>query len=365
MNIKLPSDIKAALGIAREPIASYGSSPSEVEALAPWSGRLKQCGHAEWPIILSYIAGDHVATIMLERSCRRGRALARVLYFQGAFKLEIPKRVLETLWRLWLPSRRQSKHICDGTCANCGLPVDLSETGILEDRGAFVHSECPRPKRTGDECKRVMYAVEYMDGNSRKGTLFRSVPKIPDRIRNALPMDDAFFSHVPRIELQGFKKELRDCAYLDMKKCWFVPQCCTLEGAILAREEGTTAASAEAAREVIQRTQLGYETYLRALRTENKDNKSSRGKKVCKNCYELIPTAKKICTRCNRDPNSHDELEPTDEDTASTGSDDSSAVRQDYDPYDTWQDAPNRSHIDEPQFGIHPCYDAGELDNDY
>lgn len=99
---------------------------------------------------------------MLERSCQRGRALARVLYLDGDFKLEIPKRVLETLWRLWKPSRRQSKHICDGTCASCGDVVNLGETGILEDRGAFVHDECP----WGDD--RVMYAVEYMDGNRRK-----------------------------------------------------------------------------------------------------------------------------------------------------------------------------------------------------
>jgi len=151
----------------------------------------------------------------------------------------------------------------------------------------------------------VMYAVEYMDGNRRKGVIFRNVPTIPKRISCWLGDGSfAYFDHVPRIKMKGWGKE-RDCAYLETEKCWFVPECCTLEGAIVAQREGTTAASAEAAREVKRRTQQGYEDYLRALRADNEGNVKRTGKKLCKNCNELNGYAKKICTRCNRDPNEH------------------------------------------------------------
>jgi len=231
------ADGLAAAGLAR--VAGTGAVDSSPDW--PPGCRLRRLDGLSWRSTLAYVAVDFDAAVHLQRLCRRGAALARVLCAGGGppgwrihLSASVPKRARDTLWRISRPSPRMAAHLAAGTCCLCGKPW----TGaVLEPWGVFAHEACARPLLAG---------LDYVKApeSDRKRRLPR---QLRDRLF-ATPTGGARYDDLPKTTLQGYGYYgvVEYDAVWGMKS-WVVPDCFTVDAALDACEAGRPAGETAAA----------------------------------------------------------------------------------------------------------------------
>ena len=231
------ADGLAAAGLAR--VAGTGTVDSSPDW--PPGCRLRRLDGLSWRSTLAYVAVDFDAAVHLQRLCRRGAALARVLCAGGGppgwrihLSASVPKRARDTLWRISRPSPRMAAHLAAGTCCLCGKPWT---GGVLEPWGVFAHEACARPLLAG---------LDYVKApeSDRKRRLPR---QLRDRLF-ATPTGGARYDDLPKTTLQGYGYYgVVEYDAVWANRCWAVPDCFTVDAALDACEAGRPAGETAAA----------------------------------------------------------------------------------------------------------------------
>ena len=241
---KLPADVRKALA------ATDGFR---------WPAPLQQLDGHCWGKVLVFVLGDFEAMCRLERTCKRGAALAAVLAQDAKCPLrwristnpKVPKRARDTLWRISRPSERLASYLLKKKCCVCRKDW----TGAVDEPfGVFAHPDCIKAQvvndRFIDEPKRETY-----------GTL--SAPMKDDLVAAKLTADQHKF--LPRGLFPtfsfGYGGGASDYAAVWMNYAWVVPRSYTIQGALYAAKNDQTAMFADEARKVAERISRAKASY--------------------------------------------------------------------------------------------------------
>ena len=230
---------------------------------AAWPAPLRRLGDT-WRVVLSWVSGDFKAMVHLERTSRRGAALAAVLAkspscpkaWRIASNPKVPKRARDTLWRISQPSARMAKHLVNGTCCLCGR----AWTGAVDETfGVFAHANCVKIQLLNDK---------FIDEPAKEK--YGNLPQAFVKALEATPLSVEQHMHLPRA-LQETFSSWTGPGYYDavwLRRCWAVPSCYALETAIAAAAKGKTANVVEQARRVEERIKSNRRAQENATRRD-------------------------------------------------------------------------------------------------
>ena len=233
---KLPADVRKALA------ATDGFR---------WPAPLQQLDGHCWGKVLVFVLGDFEAMCRLERTCKRGAALAAVLAQDAKCPLrwristnpKVPKRARDTLWRISRPSERLASYLLKKKCCVCRKDW----TGAVDEAfGVFAHPACIKAQVVNDR---------FIDEPTKEtyGTLSETMKEGLEAAK--LTADQHKF--LPRGLFPTFSFGYGGGAsYYEavwMNYAWVVPRSYTLQGALYAAKNDQTAMFADEARKVAER----------------------------------------------------------------------------------------------------------------
>ena len=232
---KLPADVRKALA------ATDGFR---------WPAPLQQLDGHCWGKVLVFVKGVR-AMCRLERTCKRGAALAAVLA-QGAncplrwhisTNPKVPKRARDTIWRISRPSERLAGYLLKKKCCVCRKDW----TGAVDEAfGVFAHPDCIKAQvvndRFIDEPKKESYGTLSENMKERLEAAKLTADQHKFLPRGLFPT----FSF-------GYGGGASDYAAVWMNYAWVVPRSYTIQGALYAAKNDQTAMFADEARKVAER----------------------------------------------------------------------------------------------------------------
>ena len=216
-----------------------------------WPAPLQQLDGHCWGKVLVFVSGGFESMCRLERTCKRGAALAAALA-QGAdcprrwriaSNPKVPKRARDTLWRISRPSGGLAVCLLNKKCCICRKDW----TGAVDEAfGVFAHPACIKAQvvndRFIDEPKKESYGTLSENMKERLEAAKLTADQHKFLPRGLFPT----FSF-------GYGGGASDYEAVWIKAASVVPRCYALDIALRAAEQGNTAIIAEEARKVAER----------------------------------------------------------------------------------------------------------------